>query len=149
MDPATQTRYLEELAFEIVYKQSTRHITLRAEELANRGVRRVFAIFVTRGEVCEWSRSEGRFVKLSPDSEIVDPTLARPLPVRAILNREVGHAAVVKVLDAKQIPEMLAIKAQAAGRSPGRSRTFRPSVAGPTELAVRLRALASRGVITC
>jgi hypothetical protein len=53
LDPRTDTRYLEELAFEVVNEQSLRDITEQAEDLTARGVRRVVAIFVKKGEVCD------------------------------------------------------------------------------------------------
>jgi hypothetical protein len=51
--PATGTRYLEELAFEIVNEQSLGDITKRAGYLSARGVRRIIAIIVKLGEVRE------------------------------------------------------------------------------------------------
>src|SRR5690349_6389472 len=57
IDPTTGGRYLEELAFEVVNTQSLREMTERAEELTQRGVRRVLAIFVKKSEVAEWSPS--------------------------------------------------------------------------------------------
>jgi hypothetical protein len=70
IDPTTGTRYLEELAFEVVSTQSLREMTMRAEDLTERGVRRLFAIFVKRREVCEWSRTQRTFVTLSSDDAI-------------------------------------------------------------------------------
>lgn len=90
IDPATKTRYLEELAFEVVSTQSLRDITERAEDLCGRGVRRVLAIFVNEGEVCEWSVEEHRWIRLPIDGTIEDPTLIRPLAIRALL--EAGAA---------------------------------------------------------
>jgi hypothetical protein len=109
-DPATGTRYLEELAFEVVSTQSLREITMRAEDLTDRGVRRLLAIFVRRREVCEWSRTQGRFVALSPDDVIDDPTLARPLPVRALLDRLQADNAVIDALDSKDNPRLRSIR---------------------------------------
>ena len=56
IDPSTDARYLEELAFEVVSEQSRRDITERAEDLARRGVRRLIAIFVKQSE---------KFIKIS------------------------------------------------------------------------------------
>ena len=112
IDPATKTRYLEELAFEVVSTQSLRDITIRAEDLTERGVRRLFAIFVKRGEVCEWSKTEERFVALSLDDEITDPTLVRPLPVRALLDGVQADNAVVDALDSKDNPRLRSIKSR-------------------------------------
>src|SRR5262249_44675874 len=54
-DPATGTRYLEEIAFEIVNEQPVSKVTAKVEDLSRRGVRRIFAIFVKKREVKEWS----------------------------------------------------------------------------------------------
>jgi hypothetical protein len=101
IDPETGTRYLEELAFEVVSTQSMREMIMRAEDLSNRGVRRLLAIFVARNEVCEWSVAEHRFVKLSLDDSLVDPTLARPIPIRALLDARLADDAVVDALNSK------------------------------------------------
>lgn len=111
IDPESGTRYLEELAFEIVSTQSTRHITMRTEDLSNRGVRRLLAIFVARNEVCEWSTNEHRFVPLSLDSQLDDPTLARPIPIRALLDAALADDAVVDALDTKGNRRLREIKA--------------------------------------
>jgi hypothetical protein len=101
IDPETQTRYLEELAFEVVSEQSLRDITIRAEDLTARGVRRLLAIFVKRGEVSEWSPSERRWVALPSNGKLEDPTLARPIEIRALLDAAAADDAVVDALDAK------------------------------------------------
>lgn len=110
IDPQTGTRYLEELAFEVVSTQSMREMILRAEDLSTRGVRRLLAIFVGRNEVCEWSVAEHRFVTLSLDSNLVDPTLARPIPIRALLDAALADDAVVDALDSKGNRRLRAIK---------------------------------------
>lgn len=105
IDPETNTRYLEELAFEVVSTQSMREMIMRAEDLSTRGVRRLLAIFVgvgvARNEVCEWSVAEHRFVTLSLDDSLIDPTLARPIPIRALLDAALADDAVVDALDSK------------------------------------------------
>jgi hypothetical protein len=110
IDPETDTRYLEELAFEVVSTQSMREMIMRAEDLSNRGVRRLLAIFVARNEVCEWSVAEHRFVTLSLGDSLVDPTLARPIPIRALLDAAQADNAVVDALDSKGNPRLRAIK---------------------------------------
>ncbi|MBK8258911.1 MAG: hypothetical protein IPK82_40410 [Polyangiaceae bacterium] len=85
-DPKTGERYLEEVAFEVVFTQSDKDIRVRAQDLTARGVRRVFAIFVKRGAVAEWSAARGRFVDLPADGAIEDETFVAPVPVRALLN---------------------------------------------------------------
>jgi hypothetical protein len=116
INPATGTRYLEELAFEVVSTQTMREIIMRAEDLTERGVRRVLAIIVPRkkpqrdASVCEWSAAERRFVALGLDDEIRDPTLTRPLPVRALLDAATADDAVVDALDSKHNPRLQEIK---------------------------------------
>ncbi len=126
IDPSTGHRYLEELAFEVVSEQSLRHITIRAEDLANRGVRRILAVFVKVGEVREWDRDTGAWRTLPLGSMIVDPTLVHPLPVSALLDAATADAVVVSALLAKRSPALLylqaktRIRAQAEGRLEGR-----------------------------
>lgn len=94
IDPETGARYLEELAFEIVNEQSLRHITVRAEDIISRGVRRLIVIFAKRREVTEWSQDEHRFVPLPLDGVLEDRTLAMPIPNRALLDAAAATAAV-------------------------------------------------------
>lgn len=104
IDVETQQRYLEELVFEVVHRQSLRDVRERAEELAARGVRRIFAIVVQRGEVLEWSPARGRFDLLDPASAIEDRCLSRPLPVRALLDAAEADNAVARALVDKRNP---------------------------------------------
>ena len=60
IDPATGTRYLEEIAFEVVSEQNEQIVQAKTPGMIRRGVRRVFAIFVKRGAVEEWSATKGR-----------------------------------------------------------------------------------------
>jgi hypothetical protein len=104
IDPETGGRYLEELAFEVVAEQSLRHITVRAEDLATRGVRRIIVVFVKRSEVAEWSQAERRFVPLPLDGMLEDPTLIEPIPIRALLDAASADNAVAAALRAKDTP---------------------------------------------
>jgi hypothetical protein len=104
IDPTTNTRYLEELAFEVVNEQSLRDITEQAEELSGRGVRRVVAIFVKKGEACEWSAKKGEWKRLDPEDTFSDPTLVRPLRVRELLDADEADNAVARALLAKKNP---------------------------------------------
>jgi hypothetical protein len=106
-DPETENRYLEELAFEIVNEQSLRHITIRAEDIAARGVRRLIVIFIKRGTVTEWSPAEHRFVPLPLDGVLEDPTLAHPIPIRAMLDAAVARQAVAAAVWAQDDPWIL------------------------------------------
>jgi hypothetical protein len=106
-DPESGRRYLEELAFEIVNEQSLRHITVRAEDIVGRGVRRLIVIFVKRGTVTEWSRAEHRFVPLPLDGVLDDPTLAQPIPIRAMLDAAAAKRAVTTAVWAQDDPWLL------------------------------------------
>jgi hypothetical protein len=106
IDPATKTRYLEELAFEVVSTQSMREITERAEDLSNRGVRRLIAVFVKNGEVAEWSVGGKCWIPLSLDSTLADPTLARPVLIRALFDAGVADNEVIESLAAKGNPRL-------------------------------------------
>jgi hypothetical protein len=122
IDPATGTRYLEELAFEVVYTQSMRDITVRAEELTKRGVGRLIAIFVKKKQVAEWSASANAWVTLDLDSRLVDPVLVRPLLVRALIDTSVAHDEVVEALAAKRNRRLVEREeaAKARGHEEGR-----------------------------
>src|ERR1700722_2941871 len=85
-DPRTGTRYLEELAFEVVNEQSARDIREKAEDMTARGVRRVIAIFVKTGKVCQWSPGKAAWEGLDLDGVLDDPCLQRPLRLRALLD---------------------------------------------------------------
>ncbi len=117
IDPKTGKRYLEELAFEVVSEQSLTDITHKAEDLLERGVRRVFALFVKSGDVKEW---KGAWALI--DREIADAFLARPLPVQALADAAAADNAVVQALDAKGNPAIVQIRQQGhkAGLDEGR-----------------------------
>lgn len=108
IDPRTGSRYLEELAFEVVNTQTLGHMVERAHELTSKGVRRIFAIFVKKRQVGEWSPSQACFVPLDLDGAIQDPTLIRPLPVRALFDAAVADDSIVDALEAKGNPRLVA-----------------------------------------
>lgn len=102
IDPRTTSRYLEEVAFEVVTEQSMApHMVARAKELTRCGVRRLIAIFVKKNEVCEWSASKGQWVALDPEDSIRDRTLICPVRVRALLDAAEADDSVVRALKAK------------------------------------------------
>jgi hypothetical protein len=107
IDPRTKTRFLEELAFEVVNEQSLRDVTDQAEELSARGVRRVVAIFVKKGEVCEWSAKRGTWTTLDPEGTFSDPTLARPLRIKELVDAAEADNAVAEALLAKNNPVLV------------------------------------------
>jgi hypothetical protein len=87
IDPETGTRYLEEIAFEVVSEQDESDVTEKARRMHRRGVRRIFALFVKKDRrVSEWSPKTNRWVPLAPDATIEDPCLVKPLDVAALLD---------------------------------------------------------------
>jgi hypothetical protein len=130
-DPATGTRYLEELAFEVVHEQSARDVREKAEDLTARGVRRVLAVFVKTGKVSLWSREKGAWLDLDPEGSLTDECLSRPIRIKALLDAAEADAAVAAALVEKQHPVIEAVKAE----------TFREGQA-----AAVLAVLAARGV---
>ena len=63
IDPATGGRFLEEIAFEVVFTQGERDVTEKAEAMHRRGVRRIFAIAVEGAWHC---RSGARLQTTEP-----------------------------------------------------------------------------------
>ena len=124
IDPQSGQRYLEELSFEIVNEQRMRDITDKASELTRRGVRRVFAIFVKRGEIGEWSRKEKKFVLVGNENEamFVDEALVRPIAFKALIDQALAEVEVVRALAVKGNPEIARIQQTGVdkGRKEGR-----------------------------
>lgn len=112
VDPKTGARYLEELAFEVVNEQSLQDITEQAEDLSARGVRRLIAIFVKKGDVCEWSAQAKTWKKLELDGMLSDRVLSRPLRVRALLDAAEADNAVARALLAKDNPILMEARNQ-------------------------------------
>ncbi|HYN20396.1 MAG TPA: hypothetical protein VE078_05515 [Thermoanaerobaculia bacterium] len=121
IDPQTGTRYLEEIAFEVVSEQNEGVITEKAVRMHRRGVRRIFAIFV-KGErrVGEWSSESRSWRILAPSSHIEDPCLEVPLQVAALLDAAAANQAVVEALAAQGDPTLR--RREAAARSEGEAR---------------------------
>jgi hypothetical protein len=106
LDPATGERYLEELSFEIVNEQSLKGIETKAQDLVCRGVRRVLAIFVKKGQISEWSRTQQCFVAMDKDGTFDDPVLVRPMVVRALADRALAQAELIRTLEMQKHPEI-------------------------------------------
>lgn len=118
-DPETGARYLEELAFEVVNKQSLQDIEQRAAELWARGVRRIFALFVNKGQVGEWNAQSHRFEMLDLEGEIKDQALIRPVRVRALLDLAEGEKEIARALLEKRnevLVERLALEHEEGAR---------------------------------
>jgi Uma2 family endonuclease len=122
-DPKTGGRQLEELAFEVVSTQSLSRAGAKAEKLATRGVRRVFAIHVVRQRAFEWSRELGTWELLDPAASVEDSALAAPLPVAALLESAKVDDAVQRALIAKHNPvlETELARARAEGKAEGKA----------------------------
>jgi hypothetical protein len=122
IDRSTDQRYLEEISFEIVNEQSVRDARDKAEDLCARGVRRVIAIFVKKGEVAEWSRERGDFEAIDSNGVLEDPCLVRPIPVRALLDAVEAENAAARGLRAKGNPVLRALEDESRreGRDEGR-----------------------------
>ena len=146
-DPETGTRYLEEIAFEVVSEQNEGLVTEKASRMHHRGVRRIFAIRVKGQRICEWSPDSRSWQLLEPDARIDDPCLVTPVAVTALLDAAAADRAVVEALAAKGSPALREreaaaaaqgeAKGQAAGMAEGRA-------AGMAEAVVRF--LEARGV---
>jgi len=135
IDPETGARYLEEIAFEVVSEQNVGDVTEKAERMHHRGVRRIFAIFLKRPRVCEWSAESRSWQTLDRDSQIEDPCLVTPLPVAALLDAGAAAVAVVKGLAAQGNPELLRREAEERARGEAKGKA-----------AAILKILAARGV---
>lgn len=117
VDPATGTRYLEEIAFEVVSKQNERLVTEKAIRMYRRGVRRIFAVRVKKGEVCEWSPESQGWNPLDAGARIEDACLVAPLAVAALLDAVAADKAVAEALIAKGDPTLR--EREARGRAEG------------------------------
>jgi Putative restriction endonuclease len=104
IDPETGSRYLEEIAFEVVSTQDRKNVTEKAIRMRRRGVRRVFGVFVKGGKVCEWSTESGSWLPLEAEARIEAPCLVAPLTVAALLDATVADNAVAEALAIKGIP---------------------------------------------
>jgi Uma2 family endonuclease len=107
-DFGTGGRQLEQLAFEIVSKQSLGNAGRKAAKLARRGVRRVFAVDVERGRALEWSAELGAWRELDATGRIEDPALEVPLPVHDIIHAAKADDPVQRALIAKGNPVLKA-----------------------------------------
>ncbi|HBL27603.1 MAG TPA: hypothetical protein DD490_12265 [Acidobacteria bacterium] len=131
IDPATGSRYLEEIAFEVVSTQSEKDAADKAEEMLARGVRRVFGIFVKEPRrVCEWSPQSRSWQPLDAGFRIEDRCLAAPLPVAGLLDSALAHQAVVEALVARNEPTIgrLTAAAMAEGEARGEAKGKAESV---------------------
>jgi len=106
--PDTGQRRLEELAFEVASTESLSHAGAKAQKLASRGVRRIFAIDVTRKRAVEWSVATGSWSILDQDAMLEDRAFAAPLPVKALVFAAKADDAVARALLTKRNPVLIA-----------------------------------------
>jgi hypothetical protein len=121
VDPATDTRYLEEIAFEVVSEQNEGWVTEKARRMHRRGVRRIFAVWVKTHRICEWAPESESWRLLAADARIEDPCLVTPLAVAALLDAARADYAVVEALAAKGSPAIREREAMAEARGIARS----------------------------
>jgi Uma2 family endonuclease len=100
-NPETGGRKLEEIAFEIVSEQWIGVPSEKARELTRRGVRRVFCVVRKQRRVLEWSRDTDGWRMCAEETAIEDRALARPLPIRALLDATLVDRAVIAALEAR------------------------------------------------
>jgi Uma2 family endonuclease len=142
-DLKTGGRRLEELVVEIISKQTVANAARKAAKLSARGVRRVFGIDLKRGRVLEWSLALGTWSILDSNVDLVDPVLAVPLPLAAMLDAGRTDDAVARALVAKHNPVLETMLAASAdlglqqGREQGRADGM---------IAAILAVLAARGI---
>jgi hypothetical protein len=143
IDPSTGTRFLEEIAFEVVSEQREREAAEKAEAMQRRGVRRIFGVFVKRPRLCEWSAEGRTWSPLDAGSQIVDRCLVAPLAVAALLDAALADNAVVEALIAKGNPMLRnrEAAAEAMGEARGEARGKAEGIAESV-----LKILEARGV---
>lgn len=149
--PETGGRQLEELAFEVVSTETMKHAGDKAAKLVERGVRRVFAIDVNKGQALEWSRTLAKWRVLEPGSSITDHALAAPLPVEALVNAIDADDAGAQALIAKKnrLIEAVRHEGKAEGKVEGkREGKAEGKVEGKVESKAEsvLSVLAARGI---
>ncbi len=121
-DPHTGGRQLEELAFEVLSTERLGHAAKKARALAERGVRKIFAIDVERKSALVWSATTNTWQILPRGSAIEDAALALPLPVRALVEAGSSDDAVAQALIAKKNPVIATAldRAERKGKTKGR-----------------------------
>lgn len=138
-DPGTGGRQIEHLAFEVVSTESLAAAAKKADALATRGVRRVFAIDVERRRGLEWSRKTATWEILPADGTIDDRSLVLPLQVHDLVAAAKADDAVARALLVKKNPVL--VEALTAARTEGKAEG---KVEGKAEAI--LAVLASRAI---
>jgi hypothetical protein len=149
VDPVTGGRYLEEIAFVVVSEQNERYVTEKALRMHGRGVRRIFTVWVERGQrLCEWSPESQSWCPLEADAQLEDPCLVTPLPVAALFDAEAADNAVVEALVAKGNPVLRKLEAEAAarGRAKARAKGLAKGAAETILIVLEVRGIAVSAV---
>lgn len=122
-DPITGGRQLEELVFEVLVTERLNEATVKARKLSARGVRRIFAIDVSRQRGFEWSREVDSFQILAPGTQIDDRVLAAPLSLDALVYAVKADDAMAQALLAKGNPiiETAVSTSRAEGKAEGKA----------------------------
>lgn len=105
VNPETGTRFLEEVAFEVVTEQNKWDATEKASWMHRRGVRRIFMAEAKDQRISEWFLDEG-WTPLEVGAQIEDPCLVAPLPIAALFNETVADNSVIEALAAKGNPAL-------------------------------------------
>lgn len=144
-DPATGTRYLERLVFEVVHKRSKKDTNDRARGFASRGVRRQIGIFVSEKSVREWLTDLDNWgPPMDPNSSLEDPCLAVPLPLAALFDREKADLAIARALEAKENAAIVEMKERSRAQGQATALlTIMDSRGVVTDEATRQRVLAT------
>ncbi len=128
VDPETDSRYLEEISFEVANTQTREQLEeVRVPKLLHCGVRRIFAVLVPEDEVLEWSVEDGGWKGWARGEEIRDRVFIQPLEVNAILDAAAVDQLVSKAQLTKKEPHLMGVikereaKAQARGETRGRA----------------------------
>jgi hypothetical protein len=119
VDPRTGGRYLEEIAFVVVSRHNQQDVAEKAVWMHRRGVRRIFAVFAEKRQVAEWSVEEQSWHALDPASQLEDPCLTKPIPVRAFFDKAASDKTVLDALAAKENSALR--QWESLGRSEGKA----------------------------
>ena len=146
-DPRTGGRQLEELAFEVLSTERLGHAAKKARALADRGVRRIFAVDVERKSALLWSTKTNTWQILPQGGAIEDRALALPLPLRALVDAADSDDAVAQALLAKKNPVITTAldRAERKGKAEGRL-TGKAEGKAEARIESLLSVLAARGL---
>lgn len=149
LDPHSGRRQLAQLVFEVVSTQTLRDAGNKAAKLAARGVRREFAIDVSRSRALEWSAAGATWVVLDAGQHVFDAALEVPLSIEDLVRDARADDAMMRALIARQNPvyEAARAKTRAEGRAEGRGEAVLGVLAArgvPVDRSARERILAER-----